>query len=260
MLRSLAEILGYRLDATDGVMGKVKDFYFDDRDWVVRYLVADTGNWLPGRKVLISPASVGEPHRDLRFLPVSLGKKQIELSPSVDDEIPVTRQHEVELASYYGWPTYWPPLMGVSSVGVGAAHIEHRDQERPQRVTEESQRGDPHLRSIGEVKGYHIHASDGEIGRVSDAIAQTDSWGIRYLVVDTSKWLPAILSKRVLVSPAWASSVDWAGRSVHVKLTHEEIEKSPAYDPADAINREYEVRLYDYYGRPSYWENPAPRH
>jgi len=257
MLISLKEIQSYRLDATDGVMGTVKDFYFDDRDWVIRYLVADTGHWLPGRKVLISPASIGEPDWNLKSLPVSLTKKQIELSPSVDDEQPVSRQNEVMLAGYYGWPTYWAPLMGVAPAEVGDAHIEHREAERPQLVEARSSGKDPHLRSMNEAKGYHIQATDGEIGRIDDMIAETDDWALRYVVVDTSKWLPAIVSKRVLVSPAWATEVDWGEQAVHVELSCKSIEESPTYDPGQAINREYELRLYDYYGRPRYWETPA---
>ncbi|MBK9166200.1 MAG: PRC-barrel domain-containing protein [Bryobacterales bacterium] len=110
--------------------------------------------------------------------------------------------------------------------------------------------GDPHLRSVREVSGYRIRAADGEIGRVADFIVDTDGWAIRYLVVDTRNWLPG---RKVLVAPRWVQSIDWGDRLVHVRLHREDIKNSPEFDPNEPVNREYEARLYDYYGRPRYW-------
>jgi hypothetical protein len=114
----------------------------------------------------------------------------------------------------------------------------------------EEQDRDPHLRSTKEVIGYHIQAVDGEIGHVEDLIVDDEEWFLRYLVVDTRNWLPG---KAVLVAPGWAKRVDWVKRKVHVDLPQEAIRDSPEFDPSRPVNREYEVRLYDYYGRPHYW-------
>jgi hypothetical protein len=142
---------------------------------------------------------------------------------------------EGDLHSYYGWLPYWHA--GAYPVAVAASAP--REQE-----------GDPHLRSTKQVIGYHIQAQDGEIGHVEDFIVEDDTWVIRYLVVNTQNWLSG---KSVLVAPSWVKGVDWAKRRVHLDLEREAIEKSPEFDPATPVNREYEVRLYDYYGRPQYW-------
>jgi len=107
MLRNITELRGYAILATDGHIGTVDDFYFDDEDWAIRYLVVDTGGWLSGRKVLISPLSLGHPDFVGRLLPVSLTKSQVEHSPDIDTRKPVSRQHEAELFEYYGYPYYW---------------------------------------------------------------------------------------------------------------------------------------------------------
>jgi hypothetical protein len=231
-------ILGYRIRATDHELGKVDDFYFDDQEWGIRYLVVDTGKWLPGRLVLISPLSLGEPDWAEQVLPVSLTKKRIEEGPSIGRDRPVSRQHEAALSEYYKWAAYWGPAGGVGAIPV-------------KRVKKEKPSGDPHLRSVKEVLGYHIDAIGGEVGHVEDFIAETQVWAIRYMVVDTRNWLPG---RKVLLSPGWIDKVDWADEQVHVDLTREAVKDSPEFNPNAPVNREYEARLYDYYGRPKYWE------
>lgn len=250
MLRSVKVMLGYRLDATDGELGRTKDFYFDDHDWAVRYLVVDTGNWLPKRRVLISPTPAGEPNWKGQVIPVSLTKKQVEDSPSIQSDRPVSRQEEEQLAAYYNWPAYWAPA-AIPGAGMMPPAALLRKPAEGQTPKEREPRGDPDLRSVKEVLGYHIHATDGEIGHVDDFIAETDNWAVRYLVVDTRNWLPG---KRVLVAPAWIGDVSWAEREVHVRLSRQAVKDCPEFDPSAPVNREYEARLYDYYGVPKYWE------
>jgi hypothetical protein len=245
MLRAMKSLRGHRLLATDGALGKVDEFYFDDDQWIVRYLVADTGRWLPGRLVLISPQSLGRPDWVKQELPVSLTKAQIEKSPSIQADKPVHRQHERDLHGYFGWMPYWYDMPPADVPG-GAAHAA---AETAGGVGTET-KSDPHLRSAREVTNYRIRATDGEIGHVEDFILDCDEWTIRYLVADTRNWLPG---KRVLISPAWIGSLDWADCLVHVDLSREQVKGSPEFDPEAPINREYEMRLYDYYGRPAYW-------
>jgi uncharacterized protein YrrD len=107
MLRSIKQLYGDKLGASDGEIGHVKDFYFDDQDWVIRYLVADTGTWLPGRKVLISPHSLGRLEQIQKVLRVKLTRKQIEDSPAIETHKPVSRQYEEDYYKHYGWPYYW---------------------------------------------------------------------------------------------------------------------------------------------------------
>lgn len=104
MLQSIKQLSGKKLGASDGDIGHVKDFYFDDQTWAVRYVIADTGNWLPGRQVLISPYAFGGLHQAEKVLRVNLTRKQIENSPAIESHKPVSRQYEEEYHRYYGWP------------------------------------------------------------------------------------------------------------------------------------------------------------
>ncbi len=246
MIRSLEDLRNYAILARDDEIGKVSDFFFDDLAWVVRYVVADTGGWLEDRQVLLSPLVLGQPDWEAQAVPVNLTRRQVEGSPPIAADLPVSRQMEVDLAEYYGWPPYWqttPPMTGVGAMAAGPAPPEGSAGARPET-------GDPHLRSVEEVTGYHIQARDGSIGHVEDLIAKDENWVIRYLVVDTRNLLPG---KKVLVSPAWVEDVNWVERLVHVDLLQETIKNSPEFDPSAPVNREYEVQLYDYYGRPKYW-------
>lgn len=248
MLRSAEEMIGYRILATDGEIGDLKDFYFDDKFWTIRYLVIDTGRWLPGKLVLISPLAAGEPDSEERRVPVTLTREQVKNAPTADSEQPVSRQYEASLRQYYGWPFYWvTPTPGEIPAGVPLGGVP--PVEAPDKGGVEP-KGDPHLRSVQEVVGYQIAAADGEIGHVEDFIADAKAWTIRYLVVDTRNWLPG---RKVLVALPWVDAVEWTDRSVHVGLTKEQIKQSPEYDPAQPVSRDYEQRLYDYYGRAAYW-------
>ncbi len=250
MRRSLNKLIGYKIDSLDGKIGSVHDFYFDEAGWVVRYLVVDTGSWLPGRMVLLSPLAVAdEPDWREHTFPVSLTKSQIENSPAANADKPVSRQYEDDLHRHYGWPVYWgagsAPIPSMTPVGRAMEKRANRPLER-----EEGDQSDPLLRSMQEVNGYHIQATDGEIGHVYDMIADTDDWTVRYLVVDTRNWMSG---RKVLLAPEWLHGISWPDRLVKANLARDQIAHSPEFDPAVPVNRNYEVRLYDYYGRPVYW-------
>lgn len=249
MLRSTEDILGFRLEATDGHIGTVEDFYFDDQVWSIRYLVADTGRWLPGRRVLISPASSGEPDWDDGAVPVSLTRQQIELGPPVSSDKPVSRQEEEQLAGYYGWPVYWGPV-GATALGMMPPTGAMRPPERhSQKHVPTEQRGDPNLRSLREVLGYRIHAADGEIGHVEDFIAETDDWMVRYMVVDTRDLLPG---KKVLLSLEWIERFSWSDREVFVRVGRQAVKDSPEYDPSAPLSRDAEEKLQAHYDASGY--------
>ena len=94
MLRIVKEFYGAKLGASDGEIGHVKDFYFEDQDWAVRYVVADTGSWLPGQQLLLSPHAFGSLHQTGKLLIVNLTRKQIKDSPPIESHKPVSRQYE----------------------------------------------------------------------------------------------------------------------------------------------------------------------
>lgn len=240
MLRMMEPIIGYQIAARDGELGKVHDILFDDVSWKTRYFVVDTGGWLPGRQVLISPDVVERPDWSSERLPVSLTKEEVKSAPELATNPPVTLQHLAPLHAYYGWPPWWgadfmpPPVV-------------------PEEI--EPTRGDPHLRGVREVIDYRIAATDGVFGHLEDLIVDDADWAIRYLIADTKRWFRG---KRVLVAPDWIREISWSDREVRVSHSRAQIENSPSFEPGLPVNREYEVRLYDYYGRPVYW-NPPPR-
>jgi hypothetical protein len=247
MLRSANAILNYSLLAQDGKIGLCKDFLFDDEKWTIRYMVADTRKWLPGRKVLISPISLGEPDWSSRRFPVGLTRRQIENSPPLEEDAPVSRQYEVIYSQYHGTSTYW----GGENLWGSYLTPSLLRMEQDKLATDFLEPEENHLRSIKEVTDYHIQAADGEIGHVEDFVVDDETWALRYVVVDTRNWLPG---RKVLVSPQWATAVNWAEKKLWVDLTTGSIKKSPKYEPSAPINRDYERMLYDYYGRPVYWE------
>jgi hypothetical protein len=243
MLRSAKSLHGYTIQAIDGDIGKVSEFLFDDQFWTVRYLVVNTGSWLMERRVLITPAALGQPSWEPQRFPVMLTREQVEKSPDIDTDRPVSRQQEVALHAHYGWLPYWDMAVPLGSAPIPVP-------QPAMEVDEIGEQGDPHLRSTQAVMGYYIQARDGDIGHVEDFIVDAETWTIRYMVVDTRNWLPG---KQVLVSPWWITEVSWDTSRVRVHMERQAIKNSPPFDPATPVNRDYEEQLYDYYGRPKYW-------
>jgi len=258
MLRSLVEPEGYKLDALDGSIGHCSDFLFDDEQWAIRYMVADTGGWLTGRKVLISPAQLGEPDWERRRLPVELTSKQIEESPPLDSDAPVSRQYEQSFNAAHALPGYWlgsglwgdyplPTDMTTPIAQTGVAPAPPAQDEPLEPDVDEPQ---THLRSLDEVRGYGVYATgkdgDEHVGRLADLIIDDRTWEIRQLVVDTSR-LP--LSKRVLLPASVIEGIDWAERRIQAGVAAERIEDAPEFDPREPVNEKQEAVLYDYYGR-----------
>lgn len=254
MLRAVSKLRGMTIRATDGDIGHVDQFFFDDERWIIRYLVVDTGSWLPGRQVLISPIALGTVDAKAREVSVPLTREQVKNSPDIDTEKPVSRQHEIDYYRYYGWPFYWagPGLWGSGMYPgyLAAPPVPPVPPPAPAPEAEAEEQGDPHLRATREVTGYRVHASDGEIGHVDDFIVEMETWAIRYVVVDTRNWWPG---KKVLLPPAWIESVSWPEAAIRVDLRREVIREGPEWDSEQPITREYETRLFGYYGRPGYW-------
>jgi uncharacterized protein YrrD len=245
MLHKSKTLKSYKLDSLDGEMGKVKDFYFDDQHWTLRYLVADTGNWLPGRQVLISPHALVAAIKADQHIAVDLTRKQIEDSPSLATDKPVSRQFELDYYGYYGWAPYWggPFAWGHYPVPIPAGQAEAKSG-ASEKVWSS------HLRSTSEVTGYPIQAADGEIGHVEDFVLDDETWTIRYLIVDTRNWWPG---KKVLVSPRWIERVSWSEFKVFINLPRETIKQSPEYSEESLITRDYETALHQHYHSEGYW-------
>lgn len=261
MLRSGDDIKGLAIRATDGEIGKVDQFLFDDERWTIRYMVVNTAGWLLKELVLLSPRSIRGVDWARQQVEVDLTREQVERAPDISTEAPVSRQMELELAGHYGYQPYWygPGLWGAAGLPYGAgiatgfptaATAEHDPALPAKRATEQAEYGDPHLRSTREVKGYAIRAVDGDVGQVSDFLMDDESWAIRYLVVDTGGWWSG---RRVLIAPLWATAVSWEDKVVEMDLTRDQVRSGPEYDPG-RLSRDDEQRLHQHYKRRGYWE------
>lgn len=247
MLRSLKAMLDYKVCATDNDIGSVHDFLFDGKQWAVRYLAVDTGNfWKGPGQVLISPLGFGRVDWETRTFFLGLTRDKVNNSPHIGVDAKVTRAYEREYFRYYAWPFYWgygnvwgewecPAILAKSAPSAGKDDAE----------------GDGScLVSMRMISGYRILGSDEEIGHVQDFIVDDESWVCRYLVVDTRNWWHG---KSVVLAAHWIEEVDHKAKTVMINLPRDVIRKSPEWHPDLPVNREYEMRLYDYYGRPVYW-------
>lgn len=245
MLIKATTLKSYSLQCRDGGIGSVKDFYFDDRHWTIRYLVADTGNWLPGRQVLISPYALVSVMNEPKSIAVDLTEKQIEASPPIERDKPVSRQFEETYNGYYQYPMYWGgPFMWGAYPSIVPA------REEVAGVAPDAKPWDAHLRSTQAVSGYDIEGTDGPIGHVEDFIVDVGPWAIRYLLVDTVNWWPG---KKVLVAARWVERVSWEESKVFVNLSRAAIKASPEYTEESLVTRDYERRLHEHYNRQGYW-------
>jgi PRC-barrel domain len=255
MLQVISPLKGFAIEASDGRIGTVVDYLFDDASWKVRWLVIDCGTWLTGRKVLIHPSAISREDLEQQKFVVALTKAQVEGSPELLEDQPVSQQMENLLYTYYGWDPLWggpnlgaipgamaSPLMAPPYLGLGP--------------TDEAEAGgdgatlrgaDPHLRSVVEVTGYRVHAVDGEIGHIENLMIDDADWSVHYLIVDTRNWW---FGKRVLISPLAVKAIDWFDRHVELKVSRELVKASPPWDPLVAFNEEYAKRLHKHYGWP----------
>ena len=257
MIYPFIELQNYEIKARDGVLGSVKDLYFDDEEWRVRYFIVETGSWLSGRRVLLPAARVTAVQDARRMLSVDATQEQVRNSPPVDADRPVSRQHEQRLHDSLGWPYYWNagPAVGATFVPAPAVAADiaptpaaiasdSRDRRTNTRVDDRRRNDDPHLRSVREVRGYRIGAEDGAMGEVEDVLIDDATWQVRYLVVDTRRWLPG---RTVIIAPEWIQNIGWADKEVAVSLTRDEVKNSPPFDPSTPVSDAYTDRLLTHY-------------
>jgi hypothetical protein len=247
MLWDASALEGYSIEASDGRIGSVGEFLFEDTSWIVRWLVVDTGHWLSGRKVLLPPSALGEPDPSLRQFPIKLTMQQVKDSPDIDTDRPVSRQHETHLYRHYGWNPYWDSGLLPIGGGIGLPFVETLPRSGSMPLSEDAGQtgGDPHLRSTDAVTGFHVHATDGEIGHVEDFLVDDADWSIRYLKVDTKNWWPG---SRVLISPRSVRSIDRTNRLVHLDVDRQKVKNSPPYDPSKTVDGAYDETFLTYYG------------
>lgn len=246
MMTELSELQKHHLECLDGTIGKLKDVFFDDEDWIIRYVVADTGGWLTGRRVLLSPAALTPEAAAQGRLPIHLTKAQIEASPGIEADLPVSEQHQRDLHAYYGWQPYWG-MAPYQMAGMMPPSVPDSSVETPAPAPEPP-RGDPHLHSAAHVRGYTIEANDGTIGHVADFLVALEDWTIGALVVDTRNWLPS----RTVVLPSTAiEGIRWGSRKLVVRLDRETVKHAPEYDNTVPLPPDFERRLEESFRDPT---------
>jgi uncharacterized protein YrrD len=256
MLGIERDLLGCAIEATDGPIGRVKDCFFDDRNWVVRYLVVDTGTWLASRKVLVAPRTIDLARRSQGILPASLTRAQVRDSPDIDTEKPVSRQHELRFAGYYGYPFYWdsPAQRAIgdapdalpSGDGIPSARMERKIDPALAHERVEAERSiddDPHLRSVAQIVQYDMCSGAESIGRVADILVDARSWDIRFLLLDAGSWWNG---HQALVAPQLIRGIDWRLKRVDLELTRDLVREAPRLDPRAALLTRARVALHDF--------------
>lgn len=248
MLIDLNELHGYEICASDGLLGKANDFFFSDYCWTIRYLVVDTG-WLFGRRILVAPAAIKAVDIVDRRITLSITRENFEQGPGVETDLPVSRQNEMALSQHYGWPKFWEEHPGGGVIAPANALMQPRNamQEAADCSTPAAmlENANPHLHSAREIQGYHIEATDGEIGHVDDLIVDDETWTIRHIVVDTRNWMPG---RRVIIAPAWATEIDWHDQLIVVNHDRSALNNAPLCEPITPIRRDDEAALYEHPG------------
>ncbi len=232
MQRNISSLIGYSLGATDGEIGKVDEFYFDDKNWSIRYLIVETGSWLNGRKVLIAPQSVKSTDSDAKEFFVNLSKELIKTSPDIDTDKPVSSQQEISLYGHYAWDRYG----GGGFYAGGSAPFLNTPLIIDEKVFKEADNNDDrkdddlHLRSTNALTGYHIHATDGDIGHVNDFIIDDKTWEVLYFVIDTHNWFGG---KKVLVNVKHITDIQWENSKIILDISMEGVKECEVFDESD---------------------------
>lgn len=229
MERNIKSLTGYTIGATDGEIGNVDEFYFDDKDWIIRYLVVKTGSWLFGRKVLIAPQAVQKIDWELKRFLVNLTKEQVQNSPEIDTDKPVSRQQELELYEHYAWQRYGGN--GFYAGGVWAvlptAPVYDETIVNGDNNADNPNADNMHLRSSAVVTGYNIHATDGDIGHVNDFIIDDKTWQILHFVIDTHNWIGG---KKVLVDVKNITDIQWDNSKIILDISVEAVKDCRLFD------------------------------
>jgi uncharacterized protein YrrD len=293
MLRRAHGLIGAKIQAVDGDMGHVDDFYFDDLEWIVRYMIVRTGSWFSEKQVMLSPTVVRDVVWEEEALYVDLTQDQVKSSPDLDLAKPVTREQEIELARYYRWPAYWPAgaaagigTMGAPGAGIfpmGVAPTDTRGANVPSEIVNDisstdisnanllnqdeantaETKAEAELNRAAQAQGLH-HELHGvkEVTGYQLAATDGDIGHVDDFFIDEESWQINYLlvdtggwlsGRKVLISPKWITEIRWEDSDVRVNATREQVKNSPEYNPHGTIDRRYESDLHTHYGFPPYW-------
>lgn len=246
------DLRNFRVETKDGKRASVKDIYFDDEKFAVRYLILNSGPWKFGKKVLVSPFLVEKVEAASGWIMLKIDREGLGLCPEIDENQPISREMERQYSDRLFLPYYWggAGLWGLYATPYGTYSPELRQRyEYP--LSDIGHGAENHLRSAREVSGYHVNARDERLGHVDDFIIDETDWSIRYFVLHTSDWRTG---KSVLVAPDWLDEILWSTKTAYFNVDRSSIEGAPVYDPARPFDKEFETRLYRHYDKPAYWD------
>lgn len=245
MKRSIKELLGYSVKARDGEKGKVKNILFDEESWTIRYLEVDLGSLFHEKRVLISTQHFKTPDAENQHFPIDLSTSEIERSPDLESDLPVSLEYEKRLREHYELQPYWP-VNAASFAGRESMFSPDNPFRTPKKIIDEMAI-DTRLRSFQEIKGYHILATDDRFGQVEDAIVDDSNWQIVYTVIRTVNLFP--WSKQVMIPIELIEEISFINREMRIDLPKEVIAEAPEFDSSLPLDEPYESALFDYYGR-----------
>jgi hypothetical protein len=240
MLRSVRDLVGYTVAARDGRCGELRDMYFDDRLWILRYWEVDAG--AAASALRLSPQAVTAIADKARQFHVRMCREQLQRGPGVDSDPGLTHPLDAEgglrrerdggnLWSLAGLPLseLLAPAVEAAELPATPAHPERFGLERDLR-----------LRSSAEVIGYGVAARDGPIGHVADFLIEPATWQVRMVVVDTHTRLA---DRPVLLPPMWVDDFDDAARQLRFRVSRDAVQSSPHYEASPALAHEQALRV-----------------
>ena len=250
MMHLLSDLTNFAIKATDGKIGTVADFYFDDRRWVIRYLVVNLGSalGLDNRKVLLSPATIKHINHNEKIIAVDMSLSEIENSPVIDTAHSLSSNYEIDYLSYYGYAFNWDNG-SQNSFAVDDETVVHVVDAKAQKSEDvfidiDSVRrmyGDRHLRSCHEIINYQIQAADGEIGRLKSMLIDDDTWAIQCCIANTGNWW---FGHQVLITPQAIRDISWGSTKIYVDMTQQQIKGAPLFDYSLTNDNRYELGVY----------------
>lgn len=258
MLRKMSALQNFNLRGVNGDLGKVTDFYFDQHQFILRYIIIDTGSWLKDEQTIISTEVIKNIDYQNKLINTDLEAEKIESAPSPDKNKPVSKAVEEKLSKYFNWPLYWisdhstagPTILAGSPMREKLYDFQNIIDEKSLNTEDEVE---SNLRSFKEVKNYHIKAENKEFGYLKDLFVDEDNWQIRYLLIDTRNFFPG---KKILIAPSWIQNISWDKEKIYISQTKEELKNCPEYQEKRSeqlVERSYEEKLYDHYNKIKYW-------
>lgn len=228
------DLKNYTIQASDGDIGSVSEFYFDEEHFYLRYLVVNTENFLFRNLVLVSPISFTNINFEEKIIKLKITKKELEDSPGLDSVDVISRKYEKDYNNHFAWPYYWSAENSASAIGPYGMPWGYYNQlgRAPRRTGEVNSdlvrnTDDSNLRSSREVRSYSVKGiGNEEFGHIQGFILDPNTLALKFVIIDTIHFLP---SKHVLLRPEWIEEISWESKTVEFSFSKELIKSAPSY-------------------------------